>query len=125
MISALDLKEQYESIKGEIDTAVAEVLESTQFVLGSAVRDLEEQVAAYCGCRYGGVGVASGADALRLTLAALGIGPGGRQVAHLFGPYGGWPAFLFIWTCGRSTSYRGWSYLREFSEVVGCTETSQ
>ena len=47
MISALDLKEQYESIKGEIDTAVAEVLESTQFVLGSAVRDLEEQVAAY------------------------------------------------------------------------------
>ena len=57
MIPILDLKPQYESIKDEINAAIAEVLESTQFVLGPTVRDLEQRVAAYCGCRYG-VGVA-------------------------------------------------------------------
>ena len=75
MIPILDLKAQYESIKDEINAAIAEVLESTQFILGPAVRDLEQRVAAYCGCKYG-VGVALGTDALRLTLMALGIGPG-------------------------------------------------
>ena len=74
VIPVLDLKAQYQSIKDEIDAAVAGVLESTQFILGPAVRDLEQRVAAYCGCKYG-VGVASGTDALRLTLTALSIGP--------------------------------------------------
>ena len=79
MIPILDLKAQYESIKkDEINAAIAEVLESTQFVLGPAVRDLEQRVADYCGCKYG-VGAASGTDALRLTLMALGIGPGHEQ----------------------------------------------
>jgi dTDP-4-amino-4,6-dideoxygalactose transaminase len=88
MIPILDLKAQYESIKGEINDAIAEVLESTQFIrsaepftstrlstsgrlrtgsrrsLGPAVRDLEQRVAAYCGCKYG-VGVASGTEVLR------------------------------------------------------------
>ena len=75
MIPILDLKAQYEPIKDEIDAAIAGVLESGQFVFGPAVRELEQRVAAYCGCKYG-VGVASGTDALRLTLTALGIGPG-------------------------------------------------
>ena len=83
MIPILDLKPQYESIKGEIDAAIAGVLESTQFVLGSTVRDLEQRVAAYCGCQYG-VGVASGTDALRLTLTALGIGPGDEVITTPF-----------------------------------------
>ena len=75
MIPILDLKVQYETIKDEINAAVAEVLERARYILGPAVRDLEQSVAAYCGCKYG-VGVASGTDALRLTLTALGIGPG-------------------------------------------------
>ena len=83
MIPILDLKAQYESIKDEINAAMAEVLESTQFILGSAVRDLEQRVAAYCGCEYG-VGVASGTDALRLTLTALGIGPGDEVITTPF-----------------------------------------
>ena len=83
MIPILDLKPQYESIKDEINAAIAGVLESAQFVLGPAVRALEQQVAAYCGCKYG-VGVASGTDALRLTLTALGIGPGHEVITTPF-----------------------------------------
>ena len=83
MIPILDLKAQYESIKDEINAAIAEVLESTQFILGPVVRDLEQRVAAYCGCKYG-VGVASGTDALRLTLTVLGIGSGDEVITTPF-----------------------------------------
>jgi dTDP-4-amino-4,6-dideoxygalactose transaminase len=83
MIPILDLKAQYESIKDEINAAMTEVLESTKFILGPAMQDLEQRVAAYCGCEYG-VGVASGTDALRLTLAALGIGTGDEVITTPF-----------------------------------------
>ena len=83
MIPILDLKAQYESIKDEINDAIAGVLESAQFILGPAVRELEQRLAAYCGCKYG-VGVASGTDALRLTLTALGIGPGDEVITTPF-----------------------------------------
>jgi dTDP-4-amino-4,6-dideoxygalactose transaminase len=83
MVPILDLKAQYESIKDEINAAMTEVLESTKFILGPAMQDLEQRVAAYCGCEYG-VGVASGTDALRLTLAALGIGTGDEVITTPF-----------------------------------------
>jgi dTDP-4-amino-4,6-dideoxygalactose transaminase len=83
MIPVLDLKAQYVTIEQEVDAAIKEVLLSTQFILGPAVRDLEQQVATYCGCKYG-VGVASGTDALRLTLTALGIGPGDEVITTSF-----------------------------------------
>lgn len=83
MIPVLDLKAQYAAIEPEIDVAIKEVLLSSAFVLGPAVRDLERQVAAYCECQHG-VGVASGTDALRLTLAALGVGPGDEVITTPF-----------------------------------------
>ena len=83
MIPVLDLKAQYANIEQEIDAAIKEILLSGQFILGPAVRELEEKVAAYCGCKYG-VGVASGTDALRLTLTALGIGPGDEVITTPF-----------------------------------------
>ena len=83
MIPVLDLKAQYASIEQEIDAAIKEILLSGQFILGPAVRELEEKVASYCGCKYG-VGVASGTDALRLTLTALGVGPGDEVITTPF-----------------------------------------
>jgi len=83
MIPVLDLKAQYAAIEQEIDAAIKGVLLSTEFILGPAVRDLEQRVAAYCRCRYG-VGVASGTDALRLTLTVLGIGPGDEVITTPF-----------------------------------------
>ncbi len=45
----LDLKAQYQSIKPEIDAAIARVLDSCQFVLGPEVAGFEQEFAAYCG----------------------------------------------------------------------------
>lgn len=83
MIPVLDLKAQYRPIQGEIDAAIREVVESTEFVLGPHVRKLEKEVAAYCECSHA-VGVASGTDALRLTLAALDLGPGDEVITSPF-----------------------------------------
>ena len=83
MIPIVDLKAQYQSIKNEINEAVQGVLESGHFVLGPNVKALEKEVAEYCQCRHG-VGVASGTDALRLSLHALGIGPGDEVITTPF-----------------------------------------
>ena len=83
MIPILDLKAQYASIEKEIDKAIKRVLQSGQFILGPEVEALEKEVATVCGCKYG-IGVASGTDALRLTLAALEIGPGDEVITTPF-----------------------------------------
>ncbi len=69
---------QYAAIKEEIDAAVHRVLESGWFILGQEVEAFEREFARYIGCRYC-VGVASGTDAIALSLAALEIG-GGDEV---------------------------------------------
>jgi dTDP-4-amino-4,6-dideoxygalactose transaminase len=82
-IPILDLKAQYRSIKDEVDAAVLGVMASGHFVLGPNVKALEQEVADYVNCQYG-VGVASGSDALRLSFAALGIGPGDEVITTPF-----------------------------------------
>ncbi len=82
-ISLLDLKTQYHSIEKEIKRAVEEVLQSGHYILGSNVRALEEEIAKYCKIKYG-VGVASGTDALRLSLTALGIRQGDEVITTPF-----------------------------------------
>lgn len=78
-IPLLDLKSQYRSIKDEIDAAINSVLKRQQFILGEEVENLEEEVASYCKVRYG-IGVASGTDALFLSLKALGIKEGDEVI---------------------------------------------
>jgi dTDP-4-amino-4,6-dideoxygalactose transaminase len=83
MIPFLDLKAQYQTIKPEIDEAVARVLESTQFILGPEVAAFESEFAAYCGAQYA-VGLNSGTSALHLALLAAGIGPGDEVITTPF-----------------------------------------
>ena len=73
-IPLLDLTAQYATLRQEIQAAVARVLESQQFILGPEVEALEQEIAAYSGCRYG-VGVSSGTDALLVALMAIDIQP--------------------------------------------------
>ena len=78
-IPLMDMVAQYRSIKGEIDKAIAEVLEKGHFILGPNVAALEKEIAAYIGVKHG-VGVASGTDALVLAMRALEIGPGDEVI---------------------------------------------
>ncbi len=75
----VDLSVQHNTLRGEIDAAIARVIDHGQFVLGPSVDDFEAEFAAYCGARFA-VGVASGLDALTLTLMALEIGPGDEVI---------------------------------------------
>jgi len=82
-IPLVDLKAQYSSIKEEIDAAIQRVLESGQFILGSEVETLEEEIAQYLGVKYG-ICVASGTDALQLALLACEIEPGDEVITTPF-----------------------------------------
>lgn len=82
-IPLLDLKAQYSSIREEINEAVLKVIESGCYILGPNVDGLEEEVAAYCQTRFG-VGVASGTDALYVSLLAIGIKPGDEVITVPF-----------------------------------------
>lgn len=79
MIPLVDLKAQYESIRDEIDVAISEVLESSQFILGPKVEAFEADFAAYCQTRFA-FGVNSGTSALHLALLAAGVGPGDEVI---------------------------------------------
>jgi dTDP-4-amino-4,6-dideoxygalactose transaminase len=79
----LDLKAQYRSIKPEIDAAIARVLESSQFVLGSEVAGFEQDFAAYCGTAEC-IALNSGTSALHLALLAAGVAPGDEVITVPF-----------------------------------------
>ncbi len=69
----MDLRAQYEEVRQELEPALLEVLASGQYTPGEHVRRLEEEIATYCGLRFG-VACNSGTDALRMALQAMGIG---------------------------------------------------
>jgi dTDP-4-amino-4,6-dideoxygalactose transaminase len=78
-VPLLDLKRQYRLIKDEIDPAVMEVIESQIFVKGPKVAEFEQQIAEYCGTDWA-VGVASGTDAILLSLMAYGVERGDEVI---------------------------------------------
>lgn len=81
----VDLKAQYESIRGEVNASIQEVIEASSFVLGPAVERFEKEFAKYLGVEEV-VGVNNGTAALQLTLLALDIGQGDEVIvpAHTF-----------------------------------------
>jgi dTDP-4-amino-4,6-dideoxygalactose transaminase len=83
MIPLVDLKSQYQSIKNEIDSAISEVVESCQFILGPKVEAFETDFAAHCQSRFA-FGVNSGTSAVHLALLAAGVGPGHEVITVSF-----------------------------------------
>lgn len=83
MIPMVDLKTQYHTLKNEIDKAVLDAIESTQFILGPNVTAFEQEAAAYLGANFC-VSCASGTDALHLAILAAGIGPGDEVITSPF-----------------------------------------
>lgn len=70
-----DLHAQYEVLKPAIDAGIQAVIDSSAFILGKPVKELEEQLAAYVGRKHC-IGVANGTEALQLALMAMDVGPG-------------------------------------------------
>ena len=78
-IPFVDLAAQYQGMAEEIDSAIMDVVERADFILGDAVQKLESSFAAYCGAAFA-VGVDSGTSALHLAMEAHGIGPGDEVI---------------------------------------------
>ncbi len=79
MIPIFTLERQNKNIGKEIESAIKEVIERGIFVMGPKVADFEKEFAEYIGTKYA-VAVASGTDALTLSLLSLGISCGDEVI---------------------------------------------
>lgn len=82
-IQMVDLKSQYEKIKPEIDQAIAEVLNTTQFIGGPVVQSFKKNLEAYLNVAHV-IPCANGTDALQIALMALGLKPGDEVITPSF-----------------------------------------
>lgn len=82
-IQMVDLKQQYQKIKAEVDTAVLEVLESAAFINGPQVKSFGGALATYHGVKHV-VPCANGTDALQIAMMALGLLPGDEVITPSF-----------------------------------------
>lgn len=78
-VPLLDLKEQNDALRPEIEAALGRVLDTNAFILGGEVAELEKELAAYCGAKHA-IACASGSDALLLAMMALDVGPGDEVI---------------------------------------------
>ena len=79
----VDLHRQFLEVKEEIFEMMGQILESSQYVLGPKVREFEKRIADYIGVADA-IGVASGTDALHLSVKALSIGEGDEVITTPF-----------------------------------------
>lgn len=85
-IPLLDLRRQLEPIRSDIDRAIANVIDSTQFILGPDVARLESAIAQYSQVACA-IGCASGTDALILALKAAGVSYGDEVITTAYSFY--------------------------------------
>ncbi|MEW6163403.1 MAG: DegT/DnrJ/EryC1/StrS family aminotransferase, partial [Nitrospirota bacterium] len=94
MVPMVDLKKQFKDIREEVVEVVTEILESSQYILGPKVSEFEKKIADYHGVREA-IGVASGTDALHLSMKALGIGEGDEVITTPFTFFAAVEAILY------------------------------
>lgn len=82
-IPFIDLKSQYQELKPQIQERINRVLDHGQYIMGPEVKELEEKLAKYCGAKYC-VTVASGTEALLISLMALDIKAGDEVITTPF-----------------------------------------
>ncbi|MBN1970214.1 MAG: DegT/DnrJ/EryC1/StrS family aminotransferase [Candidatus Delongbacteria bacterium] len=78
-IKFLDLKTQYNSIKSEIDDAIADVISDSSFIGGDKLEHFNNNFANYLGVKHA-LGVANGTDAITISLKALGLKEGDEVI---------------------------------------------
>lgn len=87
-IQMVDLRQQYLTIKQEVDAAISEVLDSSAFINGKAVQELAADLSTYLGVKHT-IPCANGTDALQIAMMALDLQPGDEVIT---------PSFTFIAT---------------------------
>ncbi len=83
MIPFVDLKKQYHALEPQIQERMNRVLAHGQFIMGPEVQEMEGRLAEYVGAQHC-ISVASGTEALLISLMALGIGPGDEVITTPF-----------------------------------------
>jgi UDP-2-acetamido-2-deoxy-ribo-hexuluronate aminotransferase len=82
-IPFIDLKTQYHALKPQIQARIDAVLEHGQYIMGPEVKELEDKLAAFTGAKHC-ITVASGTEALLMSLMALDIKPGDEIITTPF-----------------------------------------
>jgi UDP-2-acetamido-2-deoxy-ribo-hexuluronate aminotransferase len=82
-IPFIDLKSQYRALQPQIQARINTVLEHGQYIMGPEVRELEQRLETYTGAKHC-ITVASGTEALLISLMALGVGPGDEVITTPF-----------------------------------------
>lgn len=90
------LKKQCKTLQPEIDFAIQQVLTTGNFISGTQVTELEEQLASYTGTKHC-ITCGNGTDALTLALMVWNIGPGDAVFV---------PDFTFF-ASGETPAYEG------------------
>ncbi|HXU26142.1 MAG TPA: DegT/DnrJ/EryC1/StrS family aminotransferase [Bacteroidia bacterium] len=78
-IQMVDLKGQYQKIKTEVDAAIQEVINSTAFINGPAVKEFQADLEKYLHVKNV-IPCANGTDALQIAMMALGLKPGDEVI---------------------------------------------
>ena len=82
-IQMVDLQQQYQQIKPEIDNGIQEVVDSCAFINGPAVKSFQTDLESYLGVRHV-IPCANGTDALQVSMMALGLNPGDEVITTSF-----------------------------------------
>ncbi|MFY4843998.1 DegT/DnrJ/EryC1/StrS family aminotransferase [Aliarcobacter butzleri] len=82
-INFIDLQAQYQAYKQEIDDQIHDVLNTSSYIMGSKVAELEENLSKFVGCKHS-IACSSGTDALLLALMALDIKAGDEVITSPF-----------------------------------------
>ena len=82
-IPFIDLQSQYLTYKKEIDSAIHAVLDSSQYIMGPPVKDLEINLASYTGAKHA-IACSSGTDALLIALLSIGVKAGDEIITTPF-----------------------------------------
>ncbi len=79
----VDLQSQYQKIKGDVDAAILNVLDSAAFINGPEVKQFETELQDYLNVKYV-IPCGNGTDALQIALMALGLEPGDEVITADF-----------------------------------------
>ena len=82
-IQMVDLKGQYHEIKEQVNSSIANILETSAFINGSDVKEFQKELEAYLGVKHV-IPCANGTDALQIAMMGLGLEPGDEVITADF-----------------------------------------